>query len=262
MRSAASLGLDATGEEPLLTQLVRERLQGSPTKPQSARADSADAATAAPPAQQADGGSSLGARNLPPLGKPSAGGPLGDLPPLGGRPRGAEDEQEEERRLDAIESKLGALAGMPLTSARPATAPAQSRAPPDSEPSTGPAKPPSAGVPQAEADEIEDEIIEEDISDDFEDDSSGDDFEIGSTSAKQTSRTFDTSVDESMSPSRARQMLEKPGMGFDHAEEVEPLRAAATLPPLQPRSSGPSLAPLQTPRGASSQPQLSGSQTL
>ena len=253
-RSAASLGLDATGEEPLLAQLVRERMQGSRAKPLSARADS-DAAAAAPPAQPTGGGSSLGARDLPPLGRPSAGGPLGDLPPLGGRPRGADDEQEEERRLDAIESKLGLLAGMPLTTARPATAPAQS--------ATAPA---ATG-----ADDFEDELIEEDISDEFEEDES-DELSmsasqsaplvaggLGSLSASlQTSRVFDRSMDESMSPTRLNRELQ----GFDHTEEVEPLRAAAALPPLQPRSSGPSLAPLQTPRGASSQPQLSVSQTL
>ena len=75
--------------------------------------------------------------------------------------------------------------------------------------------------------------------------------------AMQASRAFDHSVDESMDESRLNRELQ----GFDHTEEVEPLRAAPSVPPLQPRSSGPSLAPLQTPRGASSQPQLSGSQT-
>lgn len=261
-RSAASLGLDATGEEPLLAQLVRERMQGGRAKPQSPRADAAasDAAAAALPTPQAGGGSSLGVRDLPPLGKPSAGGPLGDLPPLGGRPRGADDELEEERRLDAIESKLGKLAGMPLTAAQPATAPAQSRAQvPHSQPSAGPA---ATGGDDFE----DDELIEEDFDDDFEDDIESDELSVsasqqsaplvagglGSLSASlQASRTFDRSVDESMDESRLNRELQ----GFDHTEEVEPLRAAPSVPPLQPRSSGPSLAPLQTPRGASSQPQ-------
>ena len=81
---------------------------------------------------------------------------------------------------------------------------------------------------------------------------------LGGGVSLTASRAFDRSMDESMSPTRLNRELQ----GFDHTEEVEPLRAAAALPPLQPRSSGPSLAPLQTPRGASSQPQLSGSQTL
>merc|ERR1739841_482204 len=104
-------------------------LAGARPDPAATTATAAAAATVAsvPVTARERGGPSSTLRDLPPLGKPAGGGAgmLGDLPPLGGRggaaPKGAvaDEQEEEERRLDAIESKLAGLAGMPVSATAP-----------------------------------------------------------------------------------------------------------------------------------------------
>ena len=98
---------------------------------------------------------------------------LGDLPSLGGRGApaggggspGGEQQDEEERRLDAIESKLAGLAGIP-SSCSPLAAAAPSRLASGPKPSLAPVSTGSAA-----AADFEDEISEiSEIEDDFEDD--------------------------------------------------------------------------------------------
>ena len=127
---AGSLGLDAAGEEPLLAQLVRMHLKGGGAPQPAAVAAAASAsspANASSPNSKSPARERVGAnstlRDLPSLSKPGhGGGMLGDLPSLGGRGApaggggspGGEQQDEEERRLDAIESKLAGLAGIPI----------------------------------------------------------------------------------------------------------------------------------------------------
>ena len=180
---AGSLGLDAAGEEPLLAQLVRMHLKGGGAPQPAAMAAAAAASASSPanasapnsksPARERVGANST-LRDLPSLSKPGPGGTmLGDLPSLGGRGApaggggspGGEQQDEEERRLDAIESKLAGLAGIP-SSCSPLAAAAPSRL------ASGPKlslAPVSTGT--AAAADLEDEIDEiSEIEDDFEDD--------------------------------------------------------------------------------------------
>mmetsp|Transcript_74943 Transcript_74943/g.181160 ORF Transcript_74943/g.181160 Transcript_74943/m.181160 type:complete len:366 (-) Transcript_74943:135-1232(-) len=256
---AGSLGLDAAGEEPLLAQLVRMHLK-SGGAPQPAAVSAATASASSPanasspnsksPARERVGANST-LRDLPSLSKPGGGalggGMLGDLPSLGGRGAaaggggspgggspGGEQQDEEERRLDAIESKLAGLAGIP-SSCSPLAAAAPSRL------ASGP-KPPLAPVStgSAAAADFEDEIddiseIEDDFEDDVDDSNSDAAQSFGSANPpaplmaggvgslnSSLGRGFDRSMDESMSPTRLQHELQ----GFDHMESVEPPRAA------------------------------------
>ena len=198
---------------------------------------------------------------------------LGDLPSLGGRGApaggggspGGEQQDEEERRLDAIESKLAGLAGIP-SSCSPLAAAAPSRLASGPKPSLAPVSTGSAA-----AADFEDEISE--IEDDFEDDVDDSNSEaaqsfgsanppaplmaggVGSLNSS-LGRGFDRSMDESMSPTRLQHEMQarahgralppfpallpccpaacgsaatrvQTRQGFDHMESVEPPRAAA-----------------------------------
>ena len=271
---AASLGLDAAGEEPLLAQLVRmHMLAGARPAPAATTATAAAAATIAsvPVTARERGGPSSTLRDLPPLGKPAGGGAgmLGDLPPLGGRggaaPKGAvaDEQEEEERRLDAIESKLAGLAGLPASATAPPPTRLAASAP---VPSTTLAAAAPVSTGSADVADFEDSLeIDEEIEDDFEEDvdsdaagsqlsqsfgSAGGPLMAGGpnsfSASLQSSRAFEGSMDETMSPTR----LQREMQGFDHIEDAEPLRAPAQpaagshlggLPPLG-RPGGPPLA--------------------
>ena len=242
---AGSLGLDAAGEEPLLAQLVRMHLKGGgapqPAAVSAATASASSPANASSPNSKSPARERVGAnstlRDLPSLSKPGGGalggGMLGDLPSLGGRGAaaggggspgggspGGEQQDEEERRLDAIESKLAGLAGIP-SSCSPLAAAAPSRL------ASGP-KPPLAPVStgSAAAADFEDEIddiseIEDDFEDDVDDSNSDAAQSFGSANPpaplmaggvgslnSSLGRGFDRSMDESMSPTRLQHELQ------------------------------------------------------
>lgn len=230
---AGSLGLDAAGEEPLLAQLVRMHLKGGGAPQPAAVAAAASAsspANASSPNSKSPARERVGAnstlRDLPSLSKPGhGGGMLGDLPSLGGRGApaggggspGGEQQDEEERRLDAIESKLAGLAGIP-SSCSPLAAAAPSRLASGPKPSLAPVSTGSAA-----AADFEDEISE--IEDDFEDDVDDSNSEaaqsfgsanppaplmaggVGSLNSS-LGRGFDRSMDESMSPTRLQHEMQ------------------------------------------------------
>ena len=241
---AGSLGLDAAGEEPLLAQLVRMHLKGGGGAQPAAVAAAASAsspANASSPNSKSPARERVGAnstlRDLPSLSKPGGGalggGMLGDLPSLGGRGAaaggggspgggspGGEQQDEEERRLDAIESKLAGLAGIP-SSCSPLAAAAPSRLASGPKPSLAPVSTGSAA-----AADFEDEISEiSEIEDDFEDDVDDSNSEaaqsfgsanppaplmaggVGSLNSS-LGRGFDRSMDESMSPTRLQHEMQ------------------------------------------------------
>lgn len=192
---AASLGLPAPAKdgEPLLVSLLRLHLDDRPPAAGGAGAACPAPAPASKPSAgtvgsssraPAGGGSSLGALPTLPAGRARGGGggaDISDLPPLGGGMggglRGAGGASEEERRLDALESKLAGLAGIQ---------------------SPGGAVGGGAlgGPAEAFGDEIDEEMLE-----DFEEDFEDDDYE---EEGEQTSSRlrFEQSVDESVSPGR------------------------------------------------------------
>ena len=242
---AGSLGLDAAGEEPLLAQLVRMHLK-SGGAPQPAAVSAATASASSPanasspnsksPARERVGANST-LRDLPSLSKPGGGalggGMLGDLPSLGGRGAaaggggspgggspGGEQQDEEERRLDAIESKLAGLAGIP-SSCSPLAAAAPSRLASGPKPSLAPVSTSSAAAADFE-DEIDDiSEIEDDFEDDVDDSNSDAAQSFGSANPpaplmaggvgslnSSLGRGFDRSMDESMSPTRLQHELQ------------------------------------------------------
>jgi hypothetical protein len=257
---AGSLGLDAAGEEPLLAQLVRMHLKGGGA-PQPATMVAAAAASASSPANASAPNSKSPARervganstlrDLPSLSKPGPGGTmLGDLPSLGGRGApaggggspGGEQQDEEERRLDAIESKLAGLAGIP-SSCSPLAAAAPSRL------ASGPKlslAPVSTGT--AVAADLEDEIdeiseIEDDFEDDVDDSNSDAAQSFGSANPpaplmaggvgslnSSLGRGFDRSMDESMSPTRLQHELQARA----HGRALPPYPALPPSPALPP----------------------------
>lgn len=228
---AGLLGLDAVGEEPLLAQLVRMHLKGggAPRPAALAAASASSPANASSPSSKSPALERVGAhstlRDLPSLSKPGhGGGLLGDLPSLGGRGApaggggspGGELQDEEERRLDAIESKLAGLAGMP-SSCSPLAAAAPSRLASGPKPSLAPVSTGSAA-----AADLEEEI--EEIEDDFEDDVDSNSeaaqsfgsanppapLMAGGVGSLNSSlgRGIDRSMDESMSPTRLQHELQ------------------------------------------------------
>ena len=231
---AGSLGLDAAGEEPLLAQLVRMHLKGGGAQQPAAvaAASASSPANASSPSGKSPARERVGAhstlRDLPSLSKPGhGGGLLGDLPSLGGRGApaggggspGGEQQDEEERRLDAIESKLAGLAGMP-SSCSPLAAAAPSRLASGPKPSLAPVSTGSAA-----AADLEEEIEEiEEIEDDFEDDVDSNSeaaHSFGSANPpaplmaggvgslnSSLGRGIDRSMDESMSPTRLQHELQ------------------------------------------------------
>jgi len=231
---AGSLGLDAAGEEPLLAQLVRMHLKGGGAQQPAAvaAASASSPANASSPSGKSPARERVGAhstlRDLPSLSKPGhGGGLLGDLPSLGGRGApaggggspGGEQQDEEERRLDAIESKLAGLAGMP-SSCSPLAAAAPSRLASGPKPSLAPVSTGSAA-----AADLEEEIEEiEEIEDDFEDDVDSNSeaaHSFGSANPpaplmaggvgslnSSLGRGIDRSMDESMSPTRLQHEMQ------------------------------------------------------
>ena len=271
---ASSLHLDASAGEPLLLQLVRAALTGDP-----ARSNSGSSNQAAPAAAKESGteGPKPHSINLHPVNDstraggpraPSSGACLGDLPPLSSRSTmpslssGASSPStakmpaaslggDEERRLDALESKLASIAGLPIRPGSVAAAPQPKPLPTRNAPtlpSTVTTSAPAAsdnrssvgaqGGTQEEEEIIEDDIIEESFDEDDDEDavadlslSSGDRGPplVGSTSPAHLSQppagrsrlspleSSVLSVDESVSPGRISSALH----GHDWTEPAE-----------------------------------------
>ena len=222
---AAQCGLDASGDEPLLVTLLRQKLNVKPAAPAAPTA----AAKAKSPG---GGGSHLG--GLPPLGGKGAGRPL---PSVGGAPPRARgvgspgspgspastchgSEYDEDRRLDAIEQRLAPIAGPPVGGSgraparRGIAAPAVAvRGASSRSPATNPLSPTRS--------HLSDDLVEESI-EEYEDDF-GEASPAGPPSAARAAVPHHhLAVDESLSPGRLDAALK----GFDHAESVELPRGA------------------------------------
>jgi FGFR1 oncogene partner len=186
LASALGLSRPAKGGEPLLVSLLRSRFGGRdavarPGGDDAARPASAPATQSPLPTPGSFGSSSSltgGPANSPalftsrarPSGTPSGGPDAPHPPPFGGpRPAGVA-AVEEERRLDALETKLAGLAGLPPTvplapSGTSAAGSAAGRAP-------GGGERPGQATTEPFADEIDEELLE-----DFADDDDFEDYE-------------------------------------------------------------------------------------
>lgn len=175
---ASALGLSAPPKagEPLLVSLLRSQLGGKNAVAQPGGDDAARPASAPAPhpplpplgslasryPASAVGGSLSGLPTLPTSrARPGADAP--HPPPFAGSRLAGAAAAEEERRLDALETKLAGLAGLqPIAQHTPAGAAAAARG--------GGERPQSAAAaPEPFADEIDEEFLD-DFADDFEED--------------------------------------------------------------------------------------------
>ncbi len=234
---AAQCGLDASGDEPLLVTLLRQKLNVKPAaaapaagaKAKSPGGGGSPAKPATKP-RAAGGGSHLG--GLPPLGGVGSGrAPLpsvgGGAPPARGRgvgsPGSPGSEYDEERRLDAIEQRLAPIAGLPVGGADRSPA-LRGLAAPAIAVRGGGTSPRSPGAPNPLSparSQLSDELVVEESIEEYDDDFAESLSPTSSAGARGAGASMPSAhhlaVDESLSPGRLDAALK----GFDHAESVE-----------------------------------------